>query len=232
MKRLSDIPPAATERLVRQYKEEGGCIFYELHECVLKGQVVGERMYAPDGTLIMDTPLKDGQKHGREYTWDEDGALSLIEPYRAGLIHGTAKQYANGKVIGTYTFKHGTGLDLWRCVDENGQVFITEIHTLRQGLPHCYEWWLNADQRSVNHERHWLAGTGHGIERYWNEAGKLCRGYPKYWIKDQAVTKRQYLRAAQADKTLPPFREQDNLPRRQFPPEIKRLLTLPTKRQK
>jgi hypothetical protein len=43
------------------------------------------------------------------------------------------------------------------------------------------------------------------------------------------VSKRAYLKAAQQDKTLPPFREKDNRPRRKFPPEIEKLLTPPKK---
>jgi hypothetical protein len=59
----------------------------------------------------------------------------------------------------------------------------------------------------------------------WNEKNKLRRGYPKYWIRDQAVSKRLYLKAAKQDETLPAFREKDNHPRRQFPLEIQNLLS-------
>jgi len=34
-----------------------------------------------DGKSVLETPLKGGQKHGWEYTWDEDGPLLLVEPY-------------------------------------------------------------------------------------------------------------------------------------------------------
>lgn len=52
-----------------------------------------------------------------------------------------------------------------------------------------------------------------------------AEGIPKYWIARQAVSKRQYLKSAQTDKTLPVFREKDNSVRRKFPPEIQPLLS-------
>ncbi len=63
------------------------------------------------------------------------------------------------------------------------------------------------------------------IERVWNLRGRLRRGYPKYWIHEVQVTKRRYVRAAQDDPTLPPFRENENRPGRKFPTEIAELLT-------
>ncbi|MEK6322943.1 MAG: hypothetical protein AABN33_14820 [Acidobacteriota bacterium] len=221
----SDIPQNVIEQLIREYRQDGSGIFYRLTACLVKGQVVGQRAYTQDEQLVIETPLKNGEKHGREYTWDEDGSLSLIEPYLNGKIHGTAKQYGRkGQVIGTYSLRHGTGFDIWRDESEDGTISISEIHSLRQGLPHGYEWWLGIKPHTVWHERYWEQGQYHGIERLWNADDKLSRGYPKYWIRDQRVTKRQYLRAAQDDPTLPPFRLKENSPRRRFPPAIDRLL--------
>lgn len=233
MKRLdSDLPPGVIEQLVSEYRQEerehAMLAHYRTVNCLLHGQVVGQRSYTPDGTLIMETPLKDGRKHGREFTWSEDGTLLLVEPYVEGQIHGTAEQYGyHGNLIGTYQITHGTGLDIWRSEHKDGRVTVSEIHSLRDGRPHGYEWWFTSDGRSLWHERHWHDGTYHGIERMWNSQGKVKRGYPKYWIMGQAVSKRTYLRATKSDPTLPVFREQDHFPQRKFPAEIERLL-LPT----
>jgi hypothetical protein len=222
----SDIPSGAVEQLVSAYRKEGGCIYYRIMDCLLDGRLVGRRAYTQDGNLVIETPLKDGQKHGREFTWNEDGTLLSVEPYVKDQIHGTAKQYGHhGKLIGTYTVIHGTGFDLWRQEGEDGSVSISEIHCLREGLPHGYEWWFTTEQGALWHERHWRAGEYHGIERVWSSRGELSRGYPKYWIAGRAVSKRKYLKAAQTDKTLPAFREKDNSIRRKFPPEIKPLLS-------
>jgi antitoxin component YwqK of YwqJK toxin-antitoxin module len=231
MNRLkSDIPPGAVEQLVSEYRQEnrqqGTLIYYRTVDCILNGQVVGRRYYTPDGTLVMETPLKDSRKHGREFTWSEDGMLLSVEPYVKGKIHGTVKQYGfSGKPIGSYRLIHGTGFDIWRSERIAGRVTISEIHSLQDGLPHGYEWWFTDDGGSLWHERHWRAGTYNGIERMWNSHGKLKRGYPKYWIMGQTVAKRKYIQAAKSDQTLPVFREQDNSPQRKFPVEIEKLLS-------
>jgi hypothetical protein len=222
----SDIPPNIVEQVSQEFRREGSAIFYRLTTCLLDGEVVGQRAYSEAGQLVVETPLKNGNKHGREYQWDDDGKLNLIEPYVNGKIHGTAKQYdRRGFVIGTYTLSHGTGYDIWRDKSDDGTITISEIHTLRDGLPDGYEWWLTRKSHIVWHERHWKQGEYHGIERQWNSANKLSRGYPRYWIKSQRVRKRQYLRATQEDPSLPPFRLKDNAPRRRFPDTIEQLLS-------
>jgi hypothetical protein len=118
---------------------------------------------------------------------------------------------------------HGTGYDVWCSQIGDGPIYVSEIRSTRDGSLHGYEGWLNEDQRSVHDEKHWYEGKLHGVERSWH-GKKLIRGYPNYWIRDKGVTKRQYIRAAQKDPTLPRFHLQDNSPRREFPLEIRRLL--------
>ena len=218
----SDIPEGAEERLIREYGREGAFTHLRVTECLLNDQSVGQRAYDGLGQLVIETPLKNGEKHGREYTWNERGALESVEPYSNGKLHGVARQFGrNGKVIGTYRCVHGTGYDIWRQEQEDGSITVSEIHSLEDGLPHGYEWWLREDQQSVWHERHWQRGLLHGIERLWNSKGTLKRSYPKFWIQGKAVRKEIYLKAARRDKTLPAFRERDNRPHRRFPVEVK-----------
>jgi hypothetical protein len=147
--------------------------------------------------------------------------LLSAEPYRNGLPHGAAKQWADdGTLIGTYTMKHGTGLDLWWCGGRECS-YVTEARYLKDGKLHGFEWWLKADGKSVSEERHFAENLLHGIERSWNRAGRLRRGYPRYWIHGLRVSKRQYVRACSSDPSLPPFREAENRPERTFPPEVK-----------
>lgn len=220
--RKSDIPPGVTEVEIRAYQETGQAIFFRVVECLLNGQVVGQRAYDSDGNLRIETPIRNGKKHGREYIWNETDALESVEPFVDGKQHGLAKQYGRkGKLIGTYRFIHGTGFDIWRWEREDGTTFISEIFSLRDGSLDGFEWWLNEDGRSVWHERHWHKGTVHGIERMWNSKNRLKRGYPKYWIQGKTVSKRTYLKAAEKDKFLPKFREKENQNRRKFPEDIK-----------
>jgi antitoxin component YwqK of YwqJK toxin-antitoxin module len=220
----SSIPAGAIERIVSEYRREGNLVWPRRAECCLDGEIVGKRFYDEDGTLTGETPLKDGQKHGVAYRWD-DGQLISAEPYWEGKPHGTGMQWdEDGRLLGTYTLVHGMGLDIWRAVREDGSIYVSEVHSMRDGVPHGFEWWLDEDQASVWDEKHWHLGELHGIERRWNDSGRLRRGWPQYWIHGTKVTKRQYLRAAAKDDTLPPFREEDQLPQRSFPPEIRHVL--------
>jgi antitoxin component YwqK of YwqJK toxin-antitoxin module len=223
----SDIPQDAIEREIREYRQEGGHINFRTTECLLDGRVVGQRAYDSDGRLIIETPLKNGKKHGREYIWDLfSGHLESVEPYVDGKMHGLAKQYGrHGQVIGTYRFVHGNGYDIWRYEREDGSIGISEIFTVKDGVLDGYEWWPRSDQQSVHHERHWQQGNYHGIERMWNEKGRLKRGYPKYWVQGKVVSKRVYLKAAGKDKTLPKFKVSENRPQRKFPGDIESLLS-------
>jgi hypothetical protein len=220
----SDIPPNVVEQTTREFRREGGAIYHRLTDCILDGEVVGRRAYSEEGQLVTESPLRNGLRHGREFQWDDDGTLLSIEPYVNGRVHGTAKQYGRrGKIIGTYELRHGTGYDIWRQENEDGSIYISEIHTLRNGLPHGYEWWLTNKPHVVWHELHWREGQYHGIERQWNAAHKSRGGFPQYWINGDQVDKRKYLRVAEKDPSLPPFRVRDNSPRRRFPLAIEQL---------
>jgi hypothetical protein len=212
------IPKAARERILatfinsrRKYKAE-----YILH-----GKVVGIRFFHETGDLQSEFALKNGLKHGIEYRSDIPGRLLSAEPYSNGLPHGIARQWSDdGKLIGTYTMKRGTGIDLWWC-DHNGSPVLSEVRYLKAGKWHGFEWWLDEDQKSVWQECHFQENRMHGIERSWNQKGTLQRGYPRYWINDRRVSRRQYLRECLKDKSLPRFRQNDNRPRRAFPAEVK-----------
>ena len=224
----SDIPQNVSERQIQEYRKQGLHIYFRVTECLLNGQLVGQRAYDSDGILRVETPLKNGKKHGREYIWDEWGKLESVEPFVDGQLHGLAKQYnRSGKVIGTYRFVHGRGYDIWRYEQADGSIGISEIFSVQNSSLHGYEWWPRADQHSVWHERHWQQGQVHGIERRWNGKGRLKRGYPKYWIQGKAVNKRIYLRAVEKDETLPKYQEEDNRPQRRFPSEIEKLMSKP-----
>lgn len=189
---------------------------------MLKGRIVGTRSFHETGELEYENPLKNGLPHGIVYRSDVPGELLSAEPFRNGLPHGVARQWSDdGKLIGTYSMKHGTGLDLWWCqYKEDGPHHLAEARYFYEGNRHGFEWWLYDDQR-LSIERHFRNDKQHGIERSWNQHGRLSRGYPKYWLDGAHVTKRQYTRACANDPSLPPFREKDNRPHRSFPPEIK-----------
>jgi hypothetical protein len=213
----SSIPKGARERLTANFVTGQR---YQV-ECVFKGKVVGVRRFHETGELADEYPLKNGLIHGTAYRSDRPGELLSAEPYFNGLPHGTARQWSDdGKLIGTYTMKHGTGVDLWWQQLGKEVPHLAEARYVTDGKWRGFEWWLREDQKSVWLERHFWNNRIHGIERDWNWSGRLRRGYPRYWVNNERTTKRQYLRACAKDPTLPSFREQDNRPQRKFPAEV------------
>jgi hypothetical protein len=215
----SSIPKSARERVLATHLQ--GPQKYKA-EYRVNGKVVGVRQFDRSGQLELERPMRNGLLHGTLYSCD-DGVVTFAEPYRAGLAHGTARQWSNdGELIGTYTMKHGTGLDLWRQKTNwgTGRVFLVEARFIKEGKWHGFEWWLNEDQKSIHDEHHFWANLQHGIQRSWNSKGRLRRGYPRYWVNNEQVTKRKYLRACAKDPSLPPFRKSDNRPNRKFPSEV------------
>ena len=192
-------------------------------EYMLDGKIVGKRQFDENGLLEFECPLRNGVTHGTLYDIS-DGIVTFAEHYTNGLAHGMAKQWSfDGELIGTYTMKHGTGLDLWRTKDNwgHGRVYLHEARYVKEGKWHGFEWWLNEDQKSVHSEHHFWENLQHGIQRIWNSQGRLRRGYPRYWFRNMRVTKRKYLRECAKDSNLPPYRGQDDLPARRFPAEVK-----------
>jgi antitoxin component YwqK of YwqJK toxin-antitoxin module len=220
----SDIPTAAVEHVTATHPDGSRA----RAEYVLNGEVVGRRFWDADGSLSMEQPLKNGLRHGIEYHWYFNGILTAALPYFEGKEHGAAREWDDsGRLIGTYTMVHGTGIDLWFGPRENGAICLYEARYFKAGDRHGFEWWINADQCTVKQEAHFKEGEPHGIEREWNLKGRLRRGYPRYHVNGRRVTKRQYLAACKRDSSLPPFRAEENEPARRFPPEIERELGPP-----
>jgi hypothetical protein len=94
---------------------------------------------------------------------------------------------------------------------------LSEEREYRDGQRHGYERWWCADNQTVGEESHYWHGIEHGIFRQWNAQRRLRRGYPRYFVQGQRVTKRQYVRACHHDPTLPPFVADDNQPFRSCP---------------
>lgn len=212
----SPIPKAARE-VVDKYYVNG---LKEESSYFVGRKKVGRRSWWDDGELLCEWGLKDGKKHGNMLDFDGNGNLSCIEPYRNDVPHGKATQFAqDGSVLICYVLRHGVGLDLWcRDRDEDGRLSEEHYWAGEGGLG--FRRWWNGDDKTIFSESSWIAGTGtHGIQREWNNAGKLCRGYPQYYIRGERVTKRQYLKACESDASLPPYLPEQDQPHRTLPAE-------------
>jgi hypothetical protein len=131
----SSIPVDAIERDVSDFRSTGEWL--RKAECLVGDAVVGERFYDKDGALLIERPLRNGQKHGVEFHWhDGGGNLESAEPFYRGLPHGTASQWDwDGTLLGTYTLNHGTGLDLWRMPSCSGGDGLPFRGSLDEGRP-------------------------------------------------------------------------------------------------
>lgn len=198
----------------------------------LRGRVVGVRHFHETGEPETEAAFLNGVRHGWQYRWDTPGKLTSAEPFRSGVPHGRAYQWSDdGVLLGTYTLNQGTGVDLWRNpgTDNNGSVVpglvvLAEVHCLKNGLPHGWEWWLNGYDAGVFIERHWRHGKPHGIERVWNGRDRLDRGYPRFFVRGKRVGRARYANACLADPSLPLLRAEDDKPRRVFPSLVARHL--------
>lgn len=219
----SSIPWKAKERIAERYPNGAK----KKCEYRVGRKLVGVRLISDKGEPEMEWGVKNGEMHGRLLELSS-GTLVFVEPYKNGVAHGTAYQWdENGRLLGTYRMNHGTGIDLWRQ-DWGRKIFLHEVHYMKDGMPHGWEWWISDDQHSVSDETHWHEGKRHGIQRSWTKS-RMDRGFPKYWIRDKQVTRRDYLKACAKDPNLPPYRKEDNSPRRIFPPEIQMHLNLPSR---
>lgn len=211
---VSDIPEPAEERVVERYdtgaKREA--------RYLAGGEVVGVRLFHPDGRIELESPRRAGEPNGTEYQWDDTGQLRSALPYVDGLEHGVSRQWApDGSLLGTYELRHGTGLDLWRGQREDGSRYLAEARSVVSGQRHGYEWLIDEGQRSVFREARFAGGLEHGIHREFNAAGQLREGHPRFYLLDREVDRDEYEHGRSIDPDLPAYDAADDLPARRFP---------------
>lgn len=177
------------------------------------GEIVALITWNQDGTICSEMPIRHDMSHGVCREWGDDGQLIWECRYVRGREHGVIRQWSpDGRLLGLYKMVHGTGHDLW--FDDDGRI-AEECYRVAGHLHGLERRW---DGRTLYRECFWKDGYCHGIEREWRNPHRLARGYPGYYVAGERVSKRQYLRAAQRDPTLPAFREQENHPRRRDRP--------------
>jgi antitoxin component YwqK of YwqJK toxin-antitoxin module len=175
------------------------------------GEKVGYRWWDEDGHLSMEYQIEHDKMHGSFRTWHDNGTIEHETAYFEGKEHGISMQYdRDGRSIGTYEMKFGTGVDLWY----QSQGIIAEERHYKDGKRDGYERWWNTDKQSIYRESHFLGGLEHGIFRVWNQQGRLCRGFPAYFVRGQKIPKRSYLKTCEHDKSLPKYLAIENNPQR------------------
>jgi antitoxin component YwqK of YwqJK toxin-antitoxin module len=207
----SDIPAGAAEEVIERYPSGAR----KTSRYIAGGQIVVARSFYESGRTELETPRRDGLRHGIEYQWDDAGRLRSAIPYRRGLEHGTSRQWGpDGALIGTYEMQDGTGVDLWHGIAADGSVYLSEVRHCRHGERHGIEWLINEDQRSVYREMTYRDGVEHGILREWEADGVLNPGRPAFFVLGTAVTLNEYQDRSADDPSLPPYRPADDRPQR------------------
>jgi hypothetical protein len=210
------MPPDATEHVIARF-DSGAKKRSEFQQ---HGAVVGVALWEDDGAPCWAWCLRDDQKHGPEVEWWTRGGVAFVEHWVSGVLHGPARHFdEEGRLLLETELVHGTGVDLW-CDSQSWT--LSEETWLRDSRLHERRWW-NTDQRTVYREELHAARDEHaGIEREWNDRGRLRRGFPQFFVGGERVDKRAYLRAAERDPALPRHLPEHDDPRRQLPSEFVR----------
>lgn len=213
----SSIPRGSNEKIIQRHANGAKAVCHYFKD----RKKVGVRFFDEDGLMELEQGIKNGRVHGNQYEWFS-GKLIFFEKIKNGMAHGTAKQWSSetGKLIGSFKMNRGNGIDLW-WNDWPGHVHLTEVFFLKNNIPHGFEWHLNESEKSVYMERHWYEGKWHGIHRSWKSAQILDKGFPKFFIMDKQVTKKEYLKACENDPTLPKYKTAEDRALRKFPESLK-----------
>jgi len=201
----SSIPRRAKEKIYRDDATGRNSLDYYLN-----GKLVGRRYWHLNGVLVWEMAFRDRRPFGTAREWHPNGCLRWEEHYREGLAHGITRQWNDeGELIASCRMRMGTGVDLyWGC----NTPYPSEERHLLKGRRHGFErWWLT--RNIVHDEMHFHNGREHGVFRKW-KSGKLERGYPKFYVLGNKVTKQQYISSTKRDSTLPPYDAREDSPRR------------------
>ena len=156
--------------------------------------------------------------------WDDDGNFLSVEPYFEGQIHGRAKLPTDLSMEPVMTSGAGEWWEGLRAGVRSPQ------HAGR--CSSGYEWWMDADQRSTDHERHWSEGNCGDIRAGGGTIRGNCIGDTR---SIGSVVKRlpnvSTSKQPRSRQNSPRFRAKDNSPRRQFPTVVQNMLLQPTAAQ-
>jgi antitoxin component YwqK of YwqJK toxin-antitoxin module len=149
--------------------------------------------------------FKGGKQHGAQRAWHGNGQLRWERPYKDGQMHGTFTQSdKSGKLLGTFVMKEGTGnFQTWY---DNGR--LEYIKPYKKGKEHG-ELRTFYDNGILFQAITYKEGKAHGISYLWERSGMLTNDSPKFYIQDERVTKEEYLKAAEKDKSLAPIKASD-----------------------
>ena len=100
-------------------------------EYFLNEEAVGWRQFTATGAHLMELSMRQGRRHGLMLEWHSSGHLAFATAYMDGKEHGIARQWAaDGTLVGSHEMDHGTGLDLWWSMCQDGTWRLAEARTI------------------------------------------------------------------------------------------------------
>jgi hypothetical protein len=145
----------------------------------------------------------NGRAHGMEVSRYEDGAVEWQVPWVRGQMHGIARQFdESGRELFRARFVRGSGIDLWVQANE-----IVELRECKDSVPHGVERW--GHPLLPYEEGYFIRGKRAGVFRRWI-GSELETGYPRYFIDDEEVSRKEYLQTRRRRPELPASRRKDD----------------------
>ena len=189
------------------------CIWGELLYCETKAQIC----WNLDGDILSECYFdRQGLRHGVELSRFKSGAVEWQQTWRHGQMDGFARQFDDqGRSLYRARFVAGTGLDLWVQYG-----VVVESRELRKSVRHGFERW--GHPRLPYEERHFLLGRQTGIARRWIGA-ELEDGFPKYFLEDEEISRKRYLRVCEKMRGLPPACSKDDKRERPLLPQFRKI---------
>lgn len=163
------------------------------------------RFYNENGKILGESMLKDGTGTLREFPCAQLASDDAVIPYRDGIIQGSVRTW------GRYGRPRRTGLQ----EDKVDGVHISQYRDNQlNGWGNTYD-----SQGKLFLSAYSKDGVLHGVFRRYDAEGRLAGGWPKYYIRNQEVSRTAYIRAAEDDPVLKISLEKD---RPDEKPDLKR----------
>lgn len=192
-------------------------------EARLKSRPLARLLWTSDGELGRVHPLdRNGKPHGLEVE-RLGGRVVWCASWRHGKQHGLVMQFDDdGQPLFVTEFDAGRGTDIWMGC--GGGCEVSEVSEVRDILDSRLHGWVRwGDPARPSEEEHYRHGERHGIFRTWSD-DKLCDGFPRFYLDDKQVSRRDYEIARARDASLPPYDERDDSNRRPVPPVVHQAL--------
>ncbi|UCD55702.1 MAG: toxin-antitoxin system YwqK family antitoxin [Candidatus Omnitrophota bacterium] len=197
------IPGYAEEKEIELSPHDEKFTYSKRVEYWFNTEKVGERTFWKNGKLHYECPFKDSKRHGALRVWDTDGNLTSISYFRNGKQYGWSRSYYdNGQVKAEGFLKNGIQHGIFKQWNREGKLLGTFQFNMGTGI--AKSWHDNGNLKSEICIRN---GKLHGVRKHWDEDGRFLEKDNLFYINGKEVSKSAYLKAVEADPTLPKYQD-------------------------